>query len=815
MSEFWEAARDRGGNLARFTIRMLGPFEVVGPAGVVDLGRGKLCGLVALLASVSEGRSRESLTTLLWGSHFDVQAQQNLRQAIARLRQILGRDALVADARTVALAPGLFDCDLARFERLLAARAPASTDEALGLFGGFLPDIVIRDPGWADWIRGERLRLETTVLDALVLRGGDLLTGGDTARALAYGRRAIAMDPLREDAHRLVIRALAATGRRAEALRQVDELTGLLRGSLGVAPDPATLTLAEKLRSSVEAPAATSAGGAVASALENVRAAAHGVMALSFSGSAAPGHERLGRIVAPHGGTVARADDREALLAFPDIRAAAAAGLALPGAGLAMAGAGIDIAGPPDAAQDPYARARRLAAAAGAGILTTEDARAALTADLDAEISDLGVLGATAFEPGLRAFRLSQPTHRLLPAEPTLWPSVAVVPFLTSGAEPGLAGIGDVLADEVIVALARSSELTVISRLSTAALRSREMPFTDMRGLIGANYVLSGRCHVVGAKLRLAVEFADTRTGQVQWAEAFSLDIADIVEPAEIALGLAARVATTVAQVEVRNARSGAPATLEDSTLLIGAISLMHQLSLPKFELARELLETLAARAPRRAAPHAWLAMLSVLRTSQGWSTDLAGDARLAADNAARALDAEPDCSLALAVDGHVNTHYLKRFDIAEDRFDLAVEAGPNDALAWLLKSTLHTFRGEGTPALGAADRALRLSPLDPRRWYYDALAASAAVSAGDYERAIDLARRSIRSNRTHSSSFRALTIALSLGGREEEARQAAGELLRLQPDLTVSSYRERHPSGAFAIGATLADALRRAGVPE
>ncbi|MCZ8100575.1 MAG: BTAD domain-containing putative transcriptional regulator [Burkholderiales bacterium] len=801
--------------MARFTIRLLGPFEVVGPAGVADLGRGKLCGLVALLACAAEGRSREALSNLLWGSHFDVQAQQNLRQAIARLRQILGRDALVADTRTVALAPGLFDCDLTRFERLLAAGTPACTDEALGLFGGLLTDVVIRDPGWADWIRGERLRLETTVLDALVSRGDHLLSAGDASRALAFGRRATGMDALREDAHRLVIRALSVTGRRAEALRQLDEITGLLRKSLGVAPDPATLALAESIRRAAEAPTVAASSVTVASAIESVHAAFRGAMALSFARSSASDLDRMVQLVAPHGGALARADAREALLTFPDVRAAVAAALGLKGAGNAATGIGIDLAGLPDAAQDPFARARRLAAAAGEGILATGDVCAALTDDLDAEITDAGQVGASAFEPGLRAYRLSHPTRRPFAAEPMLWPSVAVVPFLTSGGEPGLAGIGDVLADEVIVALARSSELTVISRLSTAALRSRDMPFTDMRGLIGANYVLSGRCHVVGTKLRLAVEFADTRTGQVQWAEAFSLDVADFVEPAEIALALAARVATTVAQVEVRNARSGTPATLEDSTLLIGAISLMHQLSLPKFELARELLETLAARAPRRAAPHAWLAMLSVLRTSQGWSTDLAGDARLALDNAARALDAEPDCSLALAVDGHVNTHYLKRFDIAEDRFDLAVEAGPNDALAWLLKSTLHTFRGEGTPALGAADRALRLSPLDPRRWYYDALAASAAVSAGDYERAIDLARRSIRSNRTHSSSFRALTIALSLGGREEEARQAAGELLRLQPDLTVSSYRERHPSGAFAIGATLADALRRAGVPE
>ncbi len=47
----------------------------------------------------------EKLMTLLWGSHFEAQARQNLRQALFRLRRVLGEDALVSDGEVVSLQP--------------------------------------------------------------------------------------------------------------------------------------------------------------------------------------------------------------------------------------------------------------------------------------------------------------------------------------------------------------------------------------------------------------------------------------------------------------------------------------------------------------------------------------------------------------------------------------------------------------------------------------------------------------------------------------------------------------------------------------
>jgi len=78
----------------KYRLALLGRFELSGPDGPVDLPNKKLAGLLAYLACTApEPQSREKLATLLWGSHFETQARQNLRQALFRLRRALG-DAL-------------------------------------------------------------------------------------------------------------------------------------------------------------------------------------------------------------------------------------------------------------------------------------------------------------------------------------------------------------------------------------------------------------------------------------------------------------------------------------------------------------------------------------------------------------------------------------------------------------------------------------------------------------------------------------------------------------------------------------------------
>jgi Flp pilus assembly protein TadD len=112
------------------------------------------------------------------------------------------------------------------------------------------------------------------------------------------------------------------------------------------------------------------------------------------------------------------------------------------------------------------------------------------------------------------------------------------------------------------------------------------------------------------------------------------------------------------------------------------------------------------------------------------------------------------------------------------------------------------------------AEVATRLSPIDPMKYYYDMILASGLSVNGQYERSIDLARRSLRANKHHQPTLRVLLYALHQTGRIEEARQTLDLLRAETPNLTVSSYLGSG-GAASAPRQRLAGVLRQLGVPE
>jgi len=475
--------------------------------------------------------------------------------------------------------------------------------------------------------------------------------------------------------------------------------------------------------------------------------------------------------------------------------------------------------------RDVYGRgvnlASRLTSLAGPGeIVVSAGVRDQLTPMLDADVEDLGECYLKHVEHPVRAYRLGPPGPRPViepggAAFPELRPTLAVIPFSARTNAQEHQVLGEVMADEMIAALSRSAELNVISRLSTTAFRGRDASLVEVSTHLHATYVLTGSYRVTGAHVLLAAQLAEAKSGRIVWSGNVKGSVAGVVSGEDDLIDqVVVEICAAVLSREMQRAQSQALPTLESYTLLMGAIALMHRLSSHDFDRSRQMLETLIERSPRQATPYAWLAKWHVLRVQQGWSEDPRVEGRLALECTQRALESDPQCSLALAIDGFVHTNLLRKLDTGLERYELALAVNPNDSLAWLLKGTLHAFRGEGKLAVDGTRRALRLSPLDPHRYFYESLAATAALSAGQYERAVELAQRSLRANRTHTSTFRALAISFWQLGRHDDARKTVGELLRLDPTLTIKRYLETNPSAAFETGRIWSGALGQAGVP-
>ena len=463
--------------------------------------------------------------------------------------------------------------------------------------------------------------------------------------------------------------------------------------------------------------------------------------------------------------------------------------------------------------------AARFAALAGPGETVISAAvRDQLSADLDGEITDLGECHLKHIETPHRAYRLGPRTLRAtaLEGEIALRPTVVVIPLALRGGPNESISVGEIIADQVITALSRTAEMRVVSRLSTTAFRGRDQDLREIRSYLGATYVLSGSYQISERELIVNVELADARTSEAVWGDTYRTSPGALLMPDDpLIASIVENIGRAIMATEIARTQSQLLPTLDAYTLLLGGIGLMHRSDARAFDRSRQAFEQLIERFPRCSAPYAYLAEWHVFKVTQGWFTNFAQESTAALDYINRALDAEPAGSLAFTVHGLVHANLLRDHATAEESYNRALEINPNDGLAWLRRGTLRAFQGRGDEALKETLYATRLSPLDPWRYYYDSLCATAALAARDYERAIALAERSLKSNRMHASTLRVIAIASAELGRMEEARATVARLLALEPTLTVAKYRARSPAGSYETGAAWAQALRRAGLPE
>jgi TolB-like protein len=394
-------------------------------------------------------------------------------------------------------------------------------------------------------------------------------------------------------------------------------------------------------------------------------------------------------------------------------------------------------------------------------------------------------------------------------------PTIAVIPFRAVGdGAADNAVVGDWLAEEVTRALGRSHLMNVIAHLSARELAGPSIAVGDVKGRLAAGFCLAGTLRRQGDRLVLDADLIDCGSGRMLWTRQHTLPAARPFEAGLEAAGdLVRAVGRAIAEDSIRISAGLPPREVEDQRLVVAGVGLMHRAALRDFARARQLLEEAARRAPRRAELHAWLGKWYVLCVFNHWSADVRADTQRALDCTARALDLAPDNSFCLTIDGFAQTNLMKRLDLAEQRYDLALEHNPNEALSWLLKGTRLAFIDDSEGAVAATSKARRLSPIDPFGYFYDVLSAGAMFAAGNYDDALRLAQKAMVVNDRHLSTFRIAIAALHHLGRTDEARTSAMEMMKRHTEFRIDSYVLSHPAAKNTAGRKVIEALLAAGI--
>jgi DNA-binding SARP family transcriptional activator len=226
---------------------LLGGFQVDFGGRKVRLPAGAQR-LLALLALQDGPMHRSMAAERLWPTCSRTRAFANLRSALWHGRRVANRSVIESAGSHLSLAPAV---QVDQRQALVAARA---------ITGGDNPQILNRHaeisaalsqellPDWCDdWLLLERERWDQARLHALETLARQLMSTERFLPALEAALVAVAIEPIRESAHRAVIEIHLAEGNSACAMKHYQRYRGLLHRELGVAPSRRMIRLIEPL----------------------------------------------------------------------------------------------------------------------------------------------------------------------------------------------------------------------------------------------------------------------------------------------------------------------------------------------------------------------------------------------------------------------------------------------------------------------------------------------------------------------------------------------------------------------------------------
>lgn len=197
--------------------------------------------LVALLALHARPLQRAYVAGTLWLDGSDERAAANLRTAVWRLRRI-DRSLIETTPTHIALGGGVAVDVHETFDQARRLLDPSlECDDIETIADALSADLL---PDWYDdWVLLEQERFRQARLHALEALCERLTAARHYGPAIDAGVAAVAGEPLRESAQRVLISAFIAEGNASEALRQYRSYGRILREELGLEPSAAMVAL--------------------------------------------------------------------------------------------------------------------------------------------------------------------------------------------------------------------------------------------------------------------------------------------------------------------------------------------------------------------------------------------------------------------------------------------------------------------------------------------------------------------------------------------------------------------------------------------
>ena len=391
-------------------------------------------------------------------------------------------------------------------------------------------------------------------------------------------------------------------------------------------------------------------------------------------------------------------------------------------------------------------------------------------------------------------------------------PSIAVLPFVNKSGDPKQDYFSDGITETIITALTQIQNMFVIARNSTNTFKGKDVEIKQVAEELGVRYVLEGSVQKTEDRVRISAQLIDAIAGKYLWAERWDRDLADIFAlQDEITKKIITSLNVTLLKGEDAKRWAQSTENLEAYLKFLEGTKIHQQNTKESNILGRQMLEEAIALDPNYIAAYDQLGVIHFVDAVYGWAESRDKSLKTAEELARKAL------SLDDSLPGPLITLSAVQFQRGEDINNVvamrrkAVAHSPNSANphAWL-GAILTDVEGQAEEAIEEFKIAMRLNPFPPD-WILNCSAVAYRVN-GEYEKAIEILQKVIKRNPDAWLSHFELAACYGLLGREEEARAAAAEVLRIRPDFTIEKL-SGHAYGDKANKKHTIEVLRNAGL--
>jgi TolB-like protein len=398
-------------------------------------------------------------------------------------------------------------------------------------------------------------------------------------------------------------------------------------------------------------------------------------------------------------------------------------------------------------------------------------------------------------------------------ATPRPRPSIAVLAFENLSGDPDQEYFADGLTEDILTALTRFAQLTVIARNSTFVYKGRAVSIAEIGRDLQVRYVVEGSIRRSGDRVRVTAQLIEAGTSAHLWAERYDRAMTELFSlQDEITERIVTTLVSNIDRSIIEQTRRKPPGSLDAYELFLHGRE-QRNASRPEGIVAAEAqFERAVVLDPGFALAHAEIAYIQYIYVTWRWNPEQR-DAQLNKGfaSARRALALEAPLALANRALGILHLRARAHTEaVMWTRRAVALNPGEAESYAWL--ANVLSYVGRSAEALEQLSHAMRLDPLHPPLW--DFYIGRAMLHLGRYEEALVSFDECLRRATFFGNTRRYAAAALAQLGRVDEARAA------LPPPTSPGSYASigdirRLDSYVESIEFTrLIDGLHKAGLP-